>query len=441
MTQGGARLDWHLPSAKVTLQGDYFVNHTDGRLLVPNTSVPGVPPSPVNVATRFSGGNILARYERTFSDESDLKLQAYYDSFRQTDDAFATSHKQEIVDVDFQHRFPLPFNQSVIYGFGYRYNPTTLGDSAIFKYTVHDRGLQTASGFLQDEIRFLDDRLKLNLGTKVERNDHTGWEFQPNARLAYLPTTQQTIWTSVSRAVQIPGRSYRDIASVPFALPSLPPAFPGAGPTVLRGVSNPNLKAQELMSYELGYRIRPNDRLTLDLTTYYNRYEKLVGPALPPGFTVGFAPNPSFVNFAAANNNHAELFGGELSALWHAKKSWRLQASYSYLHESRWPDHTDEKRDASNMASLRSSWDLPGNLELDMTARFVDSLRLGEIDGSSTTSTPTRTSTCVSAGTPRATSSSPSPAKTSLRPSATNSTATASAAPKPAPFPAASSRT
>ena len=38
---------------------------------------------------------------------------------------------------------------------------------------------------LQDAITIVEDRLKLTVGTKVEHNDYTGFEFQPSARLAW----------------------------------------------------------------------------------------------------------------------------------------------------------------------------------------------------------------------------------------------------------------
>jgi iron complex outermembrane receptor protein len=43
------------------------------------------------------------------------------------------------------------------------------------------------SGFVQAEARALDERLRLTLGTKLEDNDSSGFEFQPSLRAAFIP--------------------------------------------------------------------------------------------------------------------------------------------------------------------------------------------------------------------------------------------------------------
>ena len=46
----------------------------------------------------------------------------------------------------------------------------------------NDRDIQFANGFLQDEIRFAKDRVRLTAGTKFEYNDFTSFEVQPSER-------------------------------------------------------------------------------------------------------------------------------------------------------------------------------------------------------------------------------------------------------------------
>jgi len=54
------------------------------------------------------------------------------------------------------------------------------------------------SGFAQDEITLRPD-LFLTLGTKLERNDYTGWEWEPSGRLRWNPTPTQMFWAAISR--------------------------------------------------------------------------------------------------------------------------------------------------------------------------------------------------------------------------------------------------
>ena len=75
--------------------------------------------------------------------------------------------------------------------------------------------------FAQDAISIAPNRLELILGTKLEHNDYTGFEYQPSARLAWTPAASQTLWAAASRAVRTPSRIDRDLF-----VPARPP--PGA---------------------------------------------------------------------------------------------------------------------------------------------------------------------------------------------------------------------
>src|SRR2546430_15593104 len=74
--------------------------------------------------------------------------------------------------------------------------------STLFPYTTLFRS--------QDQIAVLDT-LKLTLGTKLEHNDFSGYEYQPTARLAWNPFRRQLLWGAISRAVRVPTRLERDI--------------------------------------------------------------------------------------------------------------------------------------------------------------------------------------------------------------------------------------
>ena len=62
------------------------------------------------------------------------------------------------------------------------------------------------SGFLQDELLFLDSRLSLTAGLKFEHNNYTGVEVQPGLRLLWSPDARHALWASVARAVRTPSR-------------------------------------------------------------------------------------------------------------------------------------------------------------------------------------------------------------------------------------------
>ncbi|MBC2694706.1 MAG: TonB-dependent receptor [Desulfobacteraceae bacterium] len=129
------------------------------------------------------------------------------------------------------------------------------------------------SAFVQDEIILVDDRLHLTLGSKFEHNDYTGFEIQPNARLMWMPHSRHSIWTAVSRAVRTPSRSDHDLRYNMVFPPNT--LYPGSQLAVSSLFGNNDFESEELIAYELGYRVQPMDRFSLDIVAFFNDYDNL----------------------------------------------------------------------------------------------------------------------------------------------------------------------
>jgi iron complex outermembrane receptor protein len=208
--------------------------------------------------------------------------------------------------------------------------------------------LQTFSGFAQDEIA-LRDRLHLTLGAKVEHNEYTGFEFQPSVRLAWKATDRQTLWSAVSRAVRTPSRFDRDVVGLP----------------------GKDFQSEELLAYELGYRTQPAERLSVSVAAFYNDYDELR--------TRELATSPGPVPVQLGNGQEGESYGFELLVRYRPTDWWQFQAGHTELRVEIRPkpgsaDRTfgaAEAADSKHRLSLRSSLDLPGNLELDAGYRYV----------------------------------------------------------------------
>jgi iron complex outermembrane receptor protein len=98
-------------------------------------------------------------------------------------------------DVDFQHRLVLPWRQEFIYGLNYRALPDhSRNVNPTLQFFPASASPQVFDAFVQDEIVLVEDRLKLTLGSKFEHNDYTGFEWQPNIRLAWTPSQHHTVW-------------------------------------------------------------------------------------------------------------------------------------------------------------------------------------------------------------------------------------------------------
>src|SRR5258707_11798200 len=127
----------------------------------------------------------------------------YYHNTTISDHSFFRLH-QNILDIDFHHGFHVGDSQQFVWGLGYR----SIHDKNDASFTVslqpNQVTLNQFSTFLQDEISLVDNRLQITLGSKFERNEFTGFEIEPNARLLWNLTPNQSIWTAVSRAVQTP---------------------------------------------------------------------------------------------------------------------------------------------------------------------------------------------------------------------------------------------
>ncbi len=382
--RGGFRFDSQVNSKDtLTVQGDVY-NGTEGQT---NQDLSFSPPSYRAITdedTTFSGGNLLLRWERTLSETSDLALQTYYDRTERNDKALA-KESRDTIDLDFQHRFALGQRQEIVWGLGYRITwdniepnePTVM----INKRSQTDH---LVSLFMQDEITLKPDLLRLNLGSKLENNDYTGLEIQPNARLIWTPSEEHSLWAAVSRAVRTPSRAEED-ASIVIKL--IPPGTTNPL-TLITAKGNNDFDSEELLAWELGYRFMPDPTFSLDLTTFLNIYDNLRTGEPQTPFVPTMAPH-LVVPTRLDNKMKAKVWGFEAVADWKIKNWWRLQTVYSFLQDDL--DYTSDSNDSGSIdlaegttpkhqVSLRSSMDLPRNIELDFWLRYTDELTSPEID-------------------------------------------------------------
>lgn len=392
MQRGGFRLDWDVSDENsATFQGDVYAG-TLGQQYRRLSPVPPFNTFLNNDDIDVSGGNLLGRWTHQFSSESELSLQSYYD--RTTREAVLFQEDRDTFDFDFQHRFPVGERQEIMWGGGYRLTSDDVRNSFDVALQPHDRtSKQLFSAFIQDEIAVLPDRVSLTIGSKFEHNDFTGFEVQPSARLLWTPERRHTVWASVSRAVRTPSRAEADLRlNQPPVFPQgalFPPnpLAPGGSPTALSSIfGSDDFGSEELIAYELGYRIQPHDRLSFDLAVFYNDYDEIRG--LQPGTPLfRFASGhpgvpPPHVALIIENPLAGETYGGEFSMTWHATDWWRIHAGYSLLEIQMHPDDGMDANAERNLETnsphhqlfVRSSIDLPHNWQWDLGLRYVDEL-------------------------------------------------------------------
>jgi len=373
----GFRIDWDVsPSDSLTFQGDYYDEDAGQRLTYATPASPGY--AIIDEALNLTGGDVLFHWKHRYHDTSELALQAYYD--RTERDGTSLPANRHTADIDFQYRLPLGERHDLLWGLGYRWTADKVENSFNSALNPAERTDHLVSAFIQDEITLTPDRLLLTLGSKFEHNDYTGFEIQPSARLLWKPSPRRTVWTAVSRAVRTPARVDEDISA------TLPAVMPGVFPRIL---GNPDYKSQELLAFELGYRVEPTDRLSLDAAAFYNTYDHLraTEPGLPFPET---SPAPAHLVVPAVMDNRmeAETYGAELALDWEVSNRCRLRSGYTLLNmqlhlkeDSRnLTMEQTEGENPENQLFIHASMNLPRNLELDLVVVYADSLPALEVD-------------------------------------------------------------
>lgn len=364
MARVGARLDWEPADRDLfTFQADYYRGsvgeHFEGVTLNPPFT------TSQNLIHHNFGGNVLGRWSREFSPASQLMVQAYFDRFHQWDGDIAET--RDTFDLDAQHRFPLGARHDVVWGFGYRHTEDRLAGSFYLSFKPEQAHERLGSVFLQDEIALVCDQLTFTVGSKFEHNQNTGLEVQPSGRLLWTPTSRQTVWASISRAVRTPSRYDRDsrLNASAFQPPSSPPFLVSL-------LSSPDAVSEKLTAYEAGYRVEPNKRVSFDFAGFYNVYDRLLAyVAGPVVFENNPAPSHLLLPLNFENVNSGDTYGSEVSARWQVTNHWKLVASHTWLRMRLHPDQSQAEENPTHKFQLRSYLDLSQNVQLSGAAYYT----------------------------------------------------------------------
>jgi iron complex outermembrane receptor protein len=374
MGQTGFRTDWdaHNPD-RLTLQGDVYYGDAGQRVGITSYS----PPFMTNVEqnAELAGGNLLGRWERDLGSGSSVQLQTYYDRTNRRQANFAES--RDTFDIDFIHHLTLPGRQDFLWGLGARLssgNASVVAPTVMFTPNHYTDKLYNA--FIQDEIPIVGDKLSLTIGSKFLHNNYSGFEIQPTARLLWTPSSRQTVWGAVTRAVRTPSRVEEDLQLTALLAPN-PLTF-------VRVTGNRKFSSESLIGYEAGYRNLVSPKFHVDIAAFYNNYEHLL--SIEPGapFSESSPPPPHvIIPFSFRNGLLGNTAGFEIAPDWTPTHTWRLRGSYSYL-------HMDLNKEASSLdastvnstqgssphhqVEIQSSLDLPKKLEFDQTFRYVSAL-------------------------------------------------------------------
>ncbi|HEY4382243.1 MAG TPA: TonB-dependent receptor [Acidobacteriaceae bacterium] len=374
MGQLGFRTDWQI-SRRDTLnfQGDMYLGRDGERVAVSSYSPPSV--AVLNAPHNTSGGNITANWRRQIGEHSDIEARGYFD--RTTRLSPQLNEIRNTFDTDLLYHVLMRGRQNILLGVGARWSPDNITQKyATLDFEPHQETDSIYSWFVQDQIAIAPAKLSLILGSKFEHNNRSGFEYQPNGRLLWTPTTHQTVWAAVTRAVRTPSRLDQDLQLTDFVKAS-PPVF-------LRVVGDKNFRSERLLGTEVGYRALLANRLYFDVSIFRNDYNDLYGYG--PGSLI-LESTPAPVHFILqeplANALKGDTSGGEIAPDWRPASWLELKGSYSYLHlhVHDKPGFTDNQNTVADNGSsphhqvvIQPLISLPRRFEVDAAYRYVSAL-------------------------------------------------------------------
>jgi iron complex outermembrane receptor protein len=370
---GGFRADWTLSSRdSLTVEAGLLRAHANSEV----ESFALQPPFKITVegVERNRSGDLMATWTHRQSSGSVTALRVYLDHESTSEPNLSRSYSN--LDVDFQHQLTLSESNGLVWGVGFRESGSR--SSGTFSASLRpDPDHPLYSGFVQDQHSFAAGRLSAIFGSKFERNDFTGVEIQPGARLVWTPDNYHTLWAAVSRAVRTPSSIDRNLQTN-ITFPG-----PNGAPAMIRLLGDSAVRSEELLAYELGYRWQAKRRFSIDLASSYNVYRHLISSEPRTPF---FEPDPKPAHLVIPayfeNRMRGETYGVEIASNWNATERWRLIPGYSWTRldvrldpASRDTKSLDaEGKTPRQQLVLRSNLDVSRRLQFDAGVYYTGAL-------------------------------------------------------------------
>ena len=377
-TQAGFRMDWtRRPNETFTLQGDIYAEQAGESVNAVSYSAPYS--RVVDGNADLSGGNFMARWQRTTASGDQIQMQAYYDRTNRHEPNFGEI--RSTFDVDFVDHLHSRARQQISWGLGMRLSHAdNLEVVSGLTFQPDQRTDQLFTAFLQDEISLVDNRLSLTAGTKLLRTNFAATDLEPSVRLMWTTSERTAVWAAFTHALRTPSDAEENFYLSGYVGPA-----PGGLQEFARFNANAGFAPEQLNGYELGYRRLLGKTVAVDIASFYNHYhnlfdEELLGPA----FLEDNPPPPHLLLPAQFGNGlYGNTKGFEIAPEWRVGERWRLRGSYSFLHMNvgRSPGSLDigtapgiVGSSPQHEVTVQNSYDISRALQFDLTFRYVSAL-------------------------------------------------------------------
>lgn len=361
----GFRLDgYRSDGSHWDISGDFYSVRADG---LHTLEIPGrVFPNPGK--ENHHGAVLRARYEKPLADGGSLQFQGAYTRADTAIAALAVDER-DTFDLDLQHRFRLGEDHDIVWGATYRVSSDTMPMMPLVQMDDISRRTTSYGIFGQDEIT-LAETWRLTLGLRMDHNDFSGWDAQPDARLSWNLAPNHTLWGSLSKVARAPSRGEHGLASASVQ-GSINVPFLGSVPNLLHTYS-PGKTSELMKAGQLGLRSQWVPTLSSDAVLFTHRYDRLNVYGNPTAIDLTKLPAYVEVFLPIVSTGAMTLNGVELSADWRPAPKWRLQIAHT------WQNVTDAGAavmDAGlvprRISSLHTSWSPTPQIDVDLWLRHT----------------------------------------------------------------------
>lgn len=259
--------------------------------------------------------NLKGRYNINAAVSVNARYSEFKDELDQTTSPDYAHTNSKETDLNMQWRF-VP-NQNVLLGLTHRNTDANYVSLSSWGDTIYHETLKTTGYYLQHQYQ--QDGLSTQAGIRVEDDDKYGSQTvgQLAARVQVAPLT--SVYANIGTA---------------FHAPDANQLYGGSS-------ANPNLTAEESVSYEIGLDQQFNHGLTGYLSVYQTSVKDLISYNN---------------NFQLENIQKAKLTGGELGIKW-AKDAWFAHAEYAYVQPKNESTNKELTRRPRQTATLSAGWD------------------------------------------------------------------------------------
>lgn len=373
------RADWQATEHDdVDINVGYYRAKTGQRISMPSLT-------DINeTETQVEDANYASYYSSTdwrhrISDTAGFDANFFYDHIRRDD--LSVFNVRDRFSFSVSNHFDLPWDQHFLWGLYYLNEQDQSRAGRIIAMRPANIDMETYAGYLQDEIGFFDNRLRMSVGASVMKHSFVSDpQFQPSFRMAWSFTENQTFWLAVTRTSQIPNRLEKN--GIHWLQPDQDNEFEaGKSWIALRG--NPKQFAEENTGYQVGYRGKFS-AVSFDLSGF------VVHERDAPFQTV----TENDTTFRYLNGDKENIYGVQLALDWQPLPWWRLKSMGSYMFiehvgeedtsqagEEERPEFLENAGWPAYQYSLRSLMDLSEHWEFDTTLRYVDKLQETAING------------------------------------------------------------